>query len=355
MKQRLKIAHVAPVATTIPAPKGGSVEQVTALLTEELVRRGHDVTLFATGNTRTSAHLAATFPHGYWEDEDMWPWEHYEMVNLAAACERADEFDVIHYQAAYYPMSTAFSRLIRTPMVQTLHHQPYPQQVSLWKHHAEANFVAISEYQRRAFDGINCAATIYHGVDVESFPFRPDPEDYLVFLGRFTPGKGVLQAIEIARRTSLRLLIAAPENDYFHEAVKPQVDGRLIEYVGELDHKGKTRLLGGARAMLYPVQAGEPFGLVLIEAMACGTPVAALRLGAVPEIVCEGVSGHAADDIEGLITNLPAVFALSREQVRRYVASKFSVMAMTDGYLALYQRLAASSSLPLSTMAQLAL
>ncbi|HZS08535.1 MAG TPA: glycosyltransferase family 4 protein [Blastocatellia bacterium] len=342
MTKKLRIAHVAPVATTIPASKGGSVEQVTALLTEELVRRGHDVTLFATGNTVTSARLAAVFPHGYWEDIDMWPWEHYEMINLAAACERADEFDVIHYQAAYYPMSTAFSRLIRTPMVQTLHHQPYPEQVALWKYHAESNFVAISEYQRSALGGLNCVATVHHGIDVGEFPFSAAPEDYLVFLGRFTAGKGILQAIEIARRVGMRLIIAAPENEYFHEFVKQHIDGRVIEYVGELDHADKTKLLGGARAMLYPVQAGEPFGLVLIEAMACGTPVAALRLGAVPEIVIDGVSGASASDIDELIERLPEVMALPRGRVRSHVESKFSVEAMTDGYVELYERIVAA-------------
>lgn len=340
----LRIAHVAPVATTIPAPKGGSVEEVTALLTEELVRRGHDVTLFATGNTKTSARLAATFPHGYWEDQDMWPWEHYEMVNLAAACERADEFDIVHYQAAYYPMSTAFSRLIRTPMVQTLHHQPYQEQVALWKYHAETNFVAISEHQRSAMDGLNCAGTIHHGIDIENFPYRAEPEDYLVFLGRFTAGKGILEAIEIARRTGMRLRIAAPENEYYLNHVKQQVDGSQIEYLGELGLQDKARLLGGAKAMLYPVQAAEPFGLVLIEAMACGTPVAALDLGAAAEILCPGVGGVAARNLDELIGRLPEVFALPREQVRGYVESKFSVSAMTDGYEALYQRLAGQTA-----------
>lgn len=338
MKQHLRIAQVAPVATSIPAPKGGSVESVTALLTEELVKQGHAVTLFATGTTKTSAKLVATFPRGYWEDQDMWPWEHYEMVNLAAACERAEEFDVIHYQAAYYPMSTAFSRLIRTPMLQTIHHQPVPEQVALWKYHAESNFVAISEFQRQALTDLNCVGVVPHGIEMECFPFSATTEDYLVFLGRFTYGKGVLQAIEIARRVGMRLILAAPENDYYHEVVKQQVDGHLIEYAGELNHEQKTALLGGAKALLYPMQMGEPFGLVLIEAMACGTPVAALNLGAVPEIVCPGVSGYASDTLEELIEKLPAVFALSRTEVRRYVEEKYSGTAMTNGYLTVYER-----------------
>ncbi|MBI1766054.1 MAG: glycosyltransferase family 4 protein [Acidobacteria bacterium] len=341
--RKLKIAHVVPVATPIPAPLGGSVEQVSYLLTEELVRRGHEVTLFATGNTHTSARLAALFPHGYYEDMDMWPWEHYEMINLAAACERAAEFDVIHYQAAYYPMSTVFSRLVKTPLSQTIHLQPPPEQVALWRYYAEANFVAISEHQRQALEGLNCAATIYHGLDLDNFPFSAIPEDYLAFLGRFTPGKGILQAIEVAKRTGLRLKMAAAETEYFHEEVKQHIDGRQIEYLGELGHADKVRLLGGARALLYPVQAAEPFGLVLTEAMACGTPVAALNQGAVPEIVSNGLSGYAAATLDELIEHLPEVMALPRAPVRRYVEAHFSVEAMTDGYEKLFYRLASAA------------
>ncbi len=334
----LRIAQIAPVATTIPAPKHGSVEQVTALLTEELVKRGHDVTLFATGNTRTPARLHSVFPRGYWENLEMWPWEHYELTNLAAACERADEFDVIHYQAAFYPMSLAFSRLIKTPMVHTLHHQPFPEQIKLWANYAEANLVAISEYQRSALEGLNCAATIYHSLNMREFTFSDTPKDYLAFLGRFTHGKGVLQAIEIARRAGERLLIAAPEDAYYHDYVESQVDGRQIEYVGEVSHAGKVELLCGAKALLYPIQIGEPFGLVLIEAMACGAPVAAFRRGAAPEIVADGISGYLAEDIDGLIAKLPDVFSLPRRQVRRYAEERFCSEVMADNYIALYER-----------------
>lgn len=339
--RKLRIAHIAPVATTIPAEKSGSVELVSALLTEELVRRGHDVTLFATGTTKTSAKLFATFPQGYWENIDMWPWEHYELVHLAACCERAEQFDVIQYQAAYYPMSLAFSRLIKTPMAHTLHHQPHPEQHYLWRCYPEANLVAISNFQRSALAGLNCAAVIPHGLDLYNFPFSDQTDDYLVFLGRFTEGKGPLQAIEVARRAGRRLLMAAPESDYFYEAVKPQIDGQQIVYLGELNHKEKVELLRGARAMLYPMQQGEPFGLVLTEAMACGTPVAALNKGAVPEIVIDGVSGYVSETLDELVAKLPDVLALPRQRVRRHAEEHFSVEAMTDGYEALYYRLVA--------------
>lgn len=341
IQRPLRIAHIAPVATTIPAEKSGSVELVSALLTEELVRRGHDVTLFATGTTRTSAKLFATFPQGYWENIDMWPWEHFELVHLAAACERADQFDVIQYQAAYYPMSLAFSRLVKTPMAHTLHHQPHPEQRFLWLKYPEANLVAISEFQRSALAGLNCAAVIPHGIDIENFPFSDKTDDYLVFLGRFTEGKGVLQAIELAKRVGMRLLMAAPESGYYFEAVEPLVDNEQIVYVGELDHAAKTQLLGGARALIYPMQTGEPFGLVLIEAMACGTPVAALNKGAVREIVRDGVSGYATETLDELIEKLPDVMRLPRHAVRLHAEQHYSVAAMTDGYEELYYRLVA--------------
>jgi glycosyltransferase involved in cell wall biosynthesis len=271
----------------------------------------------------------------------MWPWEHYELTNLAAACERADEFDIIHYQAAFYPMSLSFSRLVKVPMVHTLHHQPFPEQVELWSRYPEANFVAISNYQRAALVGLNCAATIYHGMDMSQFAFSDRPKDYIAFLGRFTAGKGVLQAIEIAKRAGERLLMAAPEDEYYHQFVKQHVDGDQIVYVGELDQAGKVELLCGAKASLYPNQIGEPFGLVLTEAMACGTPVAALSVGAVPEIVINGVSGYAASTLDELVEHLPEVYALPRAAVRQYAEERFSAQAMTDGYEALYQRLAA--------------
>ncbi len=341
IKRKLKIAHIAPVATTIPAEKSGSVELVSALLTEEMVKRGHDVTLFATGTTKTSARLSATFPQGYWENIDMWPWEHYELTHLSAACERAEEFDIIQYQAAYYPMSLAFTRLINTPMVHTLHHQPHPEQRGLWLRYPEANLVAISNYQRGALEGLNCAAVIPHGIDLQNFEFSDKTDDYLVFFGRFTEGKGPVQAIEVAKRTGMRLLMAAPESGYYYEAVEPLVDGDQIVYLGELGHKDKIELLGGARAMVYPMQIGEPFGLVLIEAMACGTPVAALAKGAVPEIVVDGVSGYATDTLDELVEKLPAVMDLPREPVRRHVEAHYSAEAMADGYEALYQRIAA--------------
>jgi hypothetical protein len=310
----MRIAHIAPVATTIPPPKSGSVETMTSLLTEGLVSRGFDVTLFATADSKTSAKLNAIYPHGYWHDEHMWPWELYEMLNLACAVERAGEFDVIHYEAAYYPMSLAFTRLSPTPIVQTLHHSPSTAEVSLWSRYPEAPFVAISNEQARLLAGLNVVGTVLHGIDTTRF-------------------------IEIAKRVDMKLILAAAEDSYYRERVAPHVDGRHIVYYGEADFDAKVKLYGAARALLYPIQAREPFGLVLAEAMACGTPVAALDRGAVSEVVDHGVTGMIFEDLEQMTNELPRVFDLDRRRVHDRAVERFGVERMVDGYVDVYSRL----------------
>jgi glycosyltransferase involved in cell wall biosynthesis len=339
MSGALRIAHVAPVATTIPPPKSGSVEAMTSLLTEGLVACGHDVTLFATADSTTSAKLSAIYAHGYWHDENMWPWELYEMLNLAAAIERAHEFDIIHYEAAYYPMSLAFTRLSRSPIVQTLHHSPSAAEVALWSRYPEAPFVAISNEQATLLAGAHVVATVLHGIDTHNFTFRETPDDYLLFLGRFTEGKGVLPAIDIAKRVGMRLVLAAAEDDYYREKIAPHVDGVQILYHGEADFPTKVKLFGGARALLYPIQAREPFGLVLAEAMACGTPVAALDRGAVREMVDDGVTGMVFSDVEQMVAGLPRVYALDRRRVRERAVERFGVERMVNEYVAVYRRI----------------
>lgn len=339
----LRIAIVAPVATSVPPLRSGSVETMTSLLTEGLVSRGHQVTLFATGSSTTRATLHATFAQGYREDLDIWPWELCELFNLSAAVERSASFDVIHYQAEYYPMSLALSRLSTSPLLQTLHHAPSAPEVALWARYPEAPFVAVSEEQARLLAGLNVVATIPHGIDTDAFTFRATPDDYLLFLGRFTEGKGVLQSIEVARRTGSTLVLAAADNEYYRDVVAPEVDGTQIVYAGEVDHEAKVALLGGARALLYPVQAGEPFGLVLAEANACGTPVAALDRGAVRELVDEGVTGGVFATLDALVAGLPGVLALDRARVRSTAVSRFGAGRMVDAYAAVYATLAAAT------------
>ncbi len=337
MNRALRIAQVAPVATSVPPERSGSIESATSLLTEGLVRRGHEVALFATGNSTTTARLHATFPLGYRDDDSIWPWELCELFNLSAAIERAKDFDVIHYQSEYYPMSLAFSRMTEVALVQTLHHAPDPAEVALWSRYPEAPFIAISNAQARMLAGLNVVATIHHAIDTDRFTFGGTPEDFLLFLGRFTEGKGVLQAIEVARRAGMRLVLAAAENDYYREVVAPLVDGRDVVYAGELEHDAKVALLGRARALLYPVQAAEPFGLVLPEAMACGTPVAALELGAAPELIDNDVTGRAFPSLDALVSGLPGVCALDRRSVRAMAIRRFGVDRMVDAHVDAYR------------------
>jgi glycosyltransferase involved in cell wall biosynthesis len=337
----LRIAVVAPVAQRIPPARSGSVESVTALLVEGLVQAGHDVTLFATGTSETTAALHVTFARGYREDPDLWPWEMCELLNIAAAVERADSFDVIHYQANYGPTSLAFSKLTDTPLVVTLHHAPSPGEVALWSRYPDAPFIAVSEAQARMLAPLHVAGTVHHAVDTNVFVPRGEPAGDLVFLGRFTEGKGVVEAIEVARRAERRLVLAAAPNDYYEHTVAPLVDGERVVFVGELGPSEKAALLAGARALLYPVQADESFGLVMAEAMSCGTPVAALRRGPVSEIVDEGVTGHAFGSLDELVGGLPAVLALDRQRVRARAVERFSAARMVEEHVAVYRRLVA--------------
>jgi glycosyltransferase involved in cell wall biosynthesis len=341
----LRIAQVAPVAQAIPPAQSGSVESVTSLLVDGLLSRGHDVTLFATGSSVTRAKLHATFATGYHADPELWPWELCELFNLAAAVERAASFDIIHYQAEYYPMSLAYGRLSPVPILQTLHHAPSAAEVAVWSRYPEAPFVAVSRTQANLLHGLNVVATIHHAVDTETFRFRERPDDYLLFLGRFTPGKGVLSAIDIARRVRMRLLLAAAPNDYYRDVVSPLVDQRQIVYVGEVARHEVAALAGGARALLYPVQAAEPFGLVLAEALASGTPVAAFDCGAVCELVEPGVTGGVFESVDALVDGLPEVLALDRSRVRARAVERFSPARMVDAYVNVYQQLVTATRL----------
>jgi glycosyltransferase involved in cell wall biosynthesis len=225
------------------------------------------------------------------------------------------------------------------PLLQTLHHSPSPEEVRLWARYPEAPFVAISREQARLLSGLNVFDTVLHGIDTDAFVFREHPDDYVLFLGRFTDGKGVLQAIEIARRAGLRIILAAPEDDYYQQRIARLVDGDRVSYAGEVGPEQKVALLGGARALLYPVQAGEPFGLVLAEAMSCGTPVAALDRGAVRELIDDGLTGCIFADERALQDGLPRVFALDRRRIRNRAVERFGAMRMVDEYVGVYERL----------------
>jgi glycosyltransferase involved in cell wall biosynthesis len=238
-------------------------------------------------------------------------------------------------------MSLGFTRLCAVPLLQTLHHSPSTEEVGLWARYPEAPFVAISKEQERLLSGLNVVDTVLHGIDTDSFTFReqPDPDEYLLFLGRFTDGKGPVQAIEVAKKAGFRIILAAPEDEYYHAKIAPLVDGDRVIYAGEVGHERKVQLFGGARALLYPVQSGEPFGLVLAESMACGTPVAALDRGAVREVIDDGVTGIVFENEDAMAEGLSRVFALDRRKVRERGVERYGAMRMVDEYIAVYERL----------------
>lgn len=339
----LRIAVVAPVAQSIPPERSGSIETLTAQLVDGLVARGHDVTLFATGTSRTAARLEARFAQGYREDPTLWPWEFCEVANIAAAVAVAADFDVVHCQAEYAPLSLPLTALSAAPMIHTVHHLPQPSEVALWNRDPDAVFSAVSQAQASALQPLTVIGVVPHGVDTEVCIPGDRVSDALLFLGRFTEGKGVLPAIEVARRAGRRIVLAAEANEYYHTHVAPIVDGDRVQYIGELSATEKVRVLQSAAALIYPVQQPESFGLVLAEAAACGTPVVSLNAGAAAELVDDGVTGVVCGTVDEMVARLPLALALDRIQIRRHAEARFSLSRMTEGYEALYRQHVASA------------
>jgi glycosyltransferase involved in cell wall biosynthesis len=333
----MRIAQVSTLATPVARLGSGSIEGLVWLLSRELVRRGEEVTVFAAHGSETDGELVATLPGIYARDGSPSDWHVCEWVNLCRAVERAGRFDVIHSHSYFNGMPLA--PLSTAPMIHTLHINADDDFAQVWRLHHDAHVTALSDYQWSLYPDLHPAAVIHHGVDADQFTFRAEPADYVCFLGRFTPDKGPLAAIEIARSLGVPLLLAGPTNDYFAAQVQPLVDGHSVRYVGAVSGAARDELLGGARALVYPIAKPEPFGLVLIEAMACGTPVVASRTGAVPELVDEGLTGYLAADVDGFVSRLKAAFRLDRAAVRRRAVERFSATRMAGQYEQAYERL----------------
>ena len=330
----MRIAQISTLSAPVRRETGGSVESLIWLLTRELIRLGHQVTVFGAAGSEVDGELIATLAGPYGAPGSLDDWQLCEWVNLGRAVEQSGRFDVLHSHA--YLWGIPLQSLSRAPLIHTTHIVPDDNSARLRAMWPGACVTAISKHQWSAYPHLSPMAVIPHGVDVPQFTLREQPDDYVCYVGRFTSGKGPVQAIEAARALGLRLLLAGPESKYFREHVKPLVDGRLVEYVGFLTGVARDKLLGGARALLYPIQYPEAFGLVLVEAMLCGTPVAAMRLGAVPEIVEEAVSGYTAQTKEQFIQALGQCLALDRRQIRRRAAERFSADRMARDYARVY-------------------
>jgi glycosyltransferase involved in cell wall biosynthesis len=340
----MRIAQIAPLYERVPPRLYGGTERVVANLTDELVRQGHDVTLFASGDSITTARLESTCPHALRLDAATRDPLASHMHLLATVYGRAADFEVIHSHVDY--LCLPFARASATPTLLTLHGRlDIPELEPLYAEYREVPLVSISNAQRLPLPSANWIATVYHGLSVDQYRFNPTPEEYLLFLGRISPEKCPDAAIGIALRAGVRLRIAAKvdpvDEPYFARVVRPLLDHPLIEFLGEKSEAEKVALLANARALLFPIDWPEPFGLVMIEALACGTPVIARRRGSVPEVVRDGVTGFVCETDDEMVAAIGALDRIDRRLCRTAVEQDFTATAMTDQYVALYDRLAA--------------
>ena len=312
-------------------------------LAKGLVARGHDVTVFgAAGSTPPPpAELVATLPGAYGTDAVPEDWRICEWENVAQAVAQSERFDVVH--SHNYLWGLPLEPLCRAPMVHTLHVLPYEDSRRLVRLHPGATVTAVSGFQWREFPDAPPAAVVHHGIDPADFTFRAEPDDYVCYLGRFLPVKGVLTAIEAARALGLPIILAGPADDFFEQAVAPLVDDEAVRYAGALTGPERDALLGGARALLYPISFPEAFGLVLPEAMMCGTPVVATAVGAVPELVDDGVTGVLVDDPSMVADGVGRAIKLDRAGVRERALERFHFDRMVEGYLRVFEQVVAAA------------
>lgn len=340
----MRIAQLVSNHHSVPPVSSGAIYHVVDRLTDGLISRGHDLTLFASGDSKTRASLES-FPNAHTAsmnlDERMT--KHY-MHALASKCfMEASEHDIIH--SHFNLISSYYAPLVDTPVVQTLHSNireelhPIMRELS----HGKNRYISFSYSQRRQFPDLNWIANVYHGIDPSLFPCNHDPEDYLLFIGRITEDKGAHLAIEAARAAGMRLVIAGasyPDETYWHEKIEPEIDGKTVQYIGELSHGDKVEHFRKAKALLFPIQWEEPFGLVMIEAMACGTPVIGFDRGSVSEIVQNGITGYVVEDVKGMVDAISGIEKISRAACCERVGRFFSFDKMVSGYERVYGRVA---------------
>ena len=338
----MRIAQVAPLNERVPPPLYGGTERVVSYLTEELVRLGHDVTLFASGDSETRARLVPACPQALWRDPAVHETLPHHVRLMELVFRDVGRFDVIHFHTDY--LHFPLVRRHGCASVTTLHGLVHPPDLeALLEEYHDIPLVSISDNQRRPIPGANWRGTVYHGLPRDSFTFRGQRGSYLVYLGRMSPEKRVDRAIEIARRSRVPLKIAAriypEERRYFDETLAPliQASGPLVEFVGEIGDRDRDELVGKAAAFLFPIEWPEPFGLVLIEALACGTPVIAWRRGSVPEVVEDGVTGYVVDSIDDAVSAVERIDRLSRATCRSVFEQRFDASRMARDYVDVYR------------------
>jgi glycosyltransferase involved in cell wall biosynthesis len=341
--QFMRIAQVAPLYESVPPKLYGGTERIVSWLTEELVRLGHDVTLFASGDSMTTARLVPACPQALRLNPLCTDQLAHHVNMLERVFSRRDEFDLVHFHIDY--LHFPLTRRVQLAQVTTLHGRlDLPELAPLYLTFSDMPVVSISDAQQRPLPWANWQATVHHGLPKESLGFYGEPGKYLAFLGRTSPEKGLDQAIQIAKRVGMPLKIAAKvdraDEQYFETVIKPLLNDPLVEFIGEIGYSEKNAFLGTAAALLFPINWPEPFGIVMIEAMACGTPVIAYPLGSVPEIVEDGVTGFLARDVTSAAEAVRRIGKLNRANCRQRFEEHFTVARMTRDYLAIYDRLA---------------
>ena len=333
----IRIAILSPVSWRTPPRHYGPWESVVSLLTEELVRLGLDVTLFATADSQTKGKLVAVCPRPYSEDPAVIP-KVAECLHISEVFERSADFDLIHNHFDFLPLS--YSGLVETPVISTIHGFSSASIIPVYrKYNARGHYVAISESDKSP--QLDYIATIHHGIDISQFAFSGAKGKYLLFFGRIHPDKGVREAIEVARRVGIKLVIAGiiQDHDYFATQVEPHIDGTAVEYLGSIGQHRKADVLGAAQALLHLISFDEPFGLSLIEAMACGTPVIAFRRGSMAEIIRHGETGYIVDDIDEAVQAVAAAETIDRSACRADVEQRFTNTRMARDYIRVYEQI----------------
>lgn len=333
----LRVAVLAPISWRVPPRHYGPWEQFASLLTEGLVERGVEVSLFATGDSQTAARLVSVVSHGYSEDPQV-DAKVSECLHIAQVFERAGEFDVIHNSFDFLPLT--YSALVGTPVLTTIHGFSSPRILPVYRrYNARGGYVAISDADRHP--SLDYLATIHHGIDTDAFALQAVPRGYLLFFGRIHPDKGTVEAIDVAERCGMPLVIAGivQDQEYFDALVAPRLVRDRVRFVGAVGPDERAELLGGANALLHLIAFEEPFGYSVVEAMACGTPVIAFRRGSMPELIAEGQTGFLVVDVDGAVAAVERMRGLDRAAIRAHAVARFGRARMVDEYIGAYEKL----------------